>query len=207
MSLLIELHYFPSIIWYKKLNEFSHIKIDQYERFQKMSFRNRCIISGANGPMILSVPIAGGRNSKLPMNEVEIDYKTRWQDIHWRSIYSAYNRSPWFEFYKDEMLEFYQSRLEKLWDWNLMLFKWTIKKLQLDHLNIEWASRPKSLLGPDELDFRNKISPKNIHEYDMEIPRYSQVFEERHGFVPNLSIIDLLFSEGPKAGQILQAGT
>ena len=202
MSLIIELHYFPSIIWYKRLIENSHIKIDPYEHFQKMSFRNRCMIDGANGPMILSIPITGGRNSRQPLNEIEIDFKTRWQDIHWRSIYSAYNRSPWFEFYKPELQGFYESRIEKLWDWNSSLFQWSLKKLNWNpQVQLEKISKVEST----DLDYRNKILPKNFKEFGVELPKYSQVFEARHGFTPNLSIIDLLFAEGPQASAILKS--
>ncbi|HRO48436.1 WbqC family protein [Agriterribacter sp.] len=181
-----------------------HFKIEQYERWQKAGFRNRCIIAGANGLINLSIPVEGGRHSNRLIREVRIDNSHRWQMLHWRSVVSAYNRSPWFEYYKDEMASFYHTKYDWLWDWNLVLLQWTIKKLGVE-VKIDFTeSWQKDYLPGAYLDMRHQVLPKNFTSFAGDCPVYQQVFEDRLGFVPNLSIIDLLFCEGPNAVNLLR---
>ena len=181
-----------------------YLEIEQYEAWQKMSFRNRCIIAGANGLLHLSVPVEGGRHSDKMIKAVKIDNNSRWQTLHWRSIVSAYNRSPWFEFYKDEMEVFYHTKYEWLWDWNLDLLRWTIKKLGVDMAVGFTKTWQKDYPAGEFLDMRNKVLPKNFESFAGSCPVYKQVFEDRLGFKANLSIIDLLFCEGPNAAHLLK---
>jgi hypothetical protein len=204
MTLLIELQYLPSIIVYKNLINASHVKFEQYELFQKMSFRNRCIIPTANGLVNLTVPIEGGRNSSAIVRDVKISNRTRWQHIHWRTIFSAYNRSPWFEFYREEMEKFYCRNFVFLWDWNLEVLNWTLDKLGRPvDLGFTEDYQPTGSLQQDTVDWRDMVLPKNYLEFSGKCPRYRQVFEEKQGFFPNLSIIDLLFCEGRNAVPML----
>ncbi len=205
MNLLIELQYLPGIIVYKNLVKASHVKFEQYESFQKMSFRNRCKIATANGVINLTVPIEGGRNSNTLVRDVKISNRNRWQHIHWRTIFSAYNRSPWFEFYREEMEKFYSRNFVFLWDWNLEILLWTIDKLGGKiELGFTENYQPPGSVQPDTADWRSKVSPKNYLEFADECPRYRQVFEEKLGFFPNLSIIDLLFCEGKNSLPLLE---
>src|SRR5271154_2541688 len=103
MIFISEPQYFPATIFYKNLYCCSNIVFDQYESYQKMSFRNRCIIAGANGTITLSIPLQDGRSQKTLMKDVRIAGTGKWQGDHWKSIVSCYNKSPWFEFYKDEL--------------------------------------------------------------------------------------------------------
>ena len=168
-----------------------------------MSFRNRCTIAGANGLIDLSVPIEGSRNTGAFIRDVKIDNMLKWQTIHWRGITAAYNRSPWFEFYADELLQFYETRYTYLWDWNLDLMYWVLHKLKVE-VKVDFTdSYKKQIEDKDIVDYRNKILPKNSIMYAGECPVYSQVFEHRLGFRPNLSIIDLLFCEGNNAAGLL----
>lgn len=202
MKFLSEIQYFPSVIFYKNSYRCSNIIFDQYEAYQKMSFRNRCIIAGANGAIHLSVPLENGRNQKKMMKDVRISDAGKWQHDHWKSIVSCYNKSPWFEFYKDELHPLYEKRFEFLIDWDLTCFEWSIQKLGLP---VELSLTEKLTLLPadDVLDFRNQILPKNYKDFPA-IP-YHQVFDSRIGFIPNLSILDLLFCEGKRAGEMLSS--
>src|ERR1700722_15070530 len=119
MELIIESHYFSPLIFYKSSFDFTNIKFEQYESFQKMSFRNRCVITGANGNIILSIPLQNGREQKTLMKDVKISEALHWQKGHLKTIESCYNRSPWFEFYKDELHELYSRQFGFLLDWNL----------------------------------------------------------------------------------------
>ena len=181
-----------------------HFKIEQYDAWQKMSFRNRCIIAGANGLLHLSIPVEGGRHSNKMIREVKIDNSHRWQSLHWRSIISACNRSPWFEFYKDEMEVFYHTKYTWLWDWNLGLLHWTLKKLWVDVAISFTESWQKDYPPGEFLDMRGRVLPKNFESFAQSCPVYKQVFEDRLGFKANLSIIDLLFCEGPNAARLLK---
>jgi hypothetical protein len=166
-----------------------------------MSFRNRCIIAGANGPISLSVPLEFGRDQKKPMKDVRISNQQPWQKQHWKSIVSSYNRSPWFEFYRDELGEIYKKPFTFLLDWDLACFEWSIRKLGLS-ITISATDRFAERYDPDEwIDLRNRLVPKNYPDFDQ--VKYKQVFEERIGFIPNLSILDLLFCEGRQAAGLL----
>ena len=199
MNLITELQYFPSVIFYKNSYEFSNIIFEQYESYQKMSFRNRCIIAGANGLITLSIPLQEGRNQKTIMKEVKIE-DSKWQTDHWKSIESCYNKSPWFEFYKDELHELYSKPFCFLLDWNLACFEWSIRILGLP-LVFSLSEIFIKKYNEDVADFRNKILPKNYKDYNA--VAYRQVFEDRIGFMPNLSILDLIFCEGKTAKELL----
>ena len=202
--LLIDLQYLGSIIYYKNLINSKHIIIEQCERWQKMSFRNRCSIAGSNGRIDLSIPVVGGRNSDEMIKEVRIDNMQKWQKIHWRSITSAYNHSPWFEFFKDDLEMFYKRRYTFLWDFNIDLMQWVLKQLKAK-VQIQFSNRYEvEYTDPGVNDLRGKILPKNIKNYYNECIVYQQVFENKLGFIPCLSIIDLLFCEGNNAILLLQ---
>ncbi|MBS1915425.1 MAG: WbqC family protein [Bacteroidetes bacterium] len=202
MNLITEIQYFPSVILYKYLYKFSNTVFEEYESYQKMSFRNRCIIAGANGPIILSVPLEAGRNQKTIMKDVRISNSEKWQSQHWKSIESSYNKSPWFEFYKDELKALYEKKFDFLMDWDIYCFEWSIKKLDAGFSFSGSKSFIKKYNTDEFLDFRNTILPKNYIKF--ETVKYAQVFEERTGFLPNLSILDLLFCEGKNSANLLK---
>jgi hypothetical protein len=203
MNLITDLQYFPSVILFKNSFKYSHIIFEQYEFYQKASFRNRMLIANANGIAALSVPLEGGRDQKKLIKEVRLDNRKPWQMNHWKNLESAYNRSPWFEYYRESLLELYYRPFVFLVDWNLTCFEWSIRQIGLDQVTISWTNSFRPTYDPDKnLDLRNRILPKN---YQLETgPRYRQVFEEKLGFIPNLSILDLLFCEGKRAGEILR---
>jgi hypothetical protein len=169
-----------------------------------MSFRNRTLLVGSNGTITLSVPIEQGRNQKKPMRDIRISNRDKWQMQHWKSMVSGYNRSPWFDFYSDELARLYERPFTFLLDWNLACFGWSIQKLELG-LESSLSNGYHKNYPPEEyIDWRGKVLPKNYQ--DFRPIRYRQVFEERTGFLPNLSILDLLFCEGKNALNLLVSG-
>ena len=131
--IVFELQYFPPVSFFSTLYRETYFYFDIYEIYRKMSFRNRCLIAGAQGMISLSVPLEKGRNQQLPMNEVRISDTEKWQSRHFKSIRSAYNRSPFFDFYQDELAAIYQRPFELLTDWNLCCLEWVKEKLGLAH--------------------------------------------------------------------------
>jgi hypothetical protein len=198
MTLVIESQYFsPGILFYY-LNNFTHCIFDQYEHFQKMSFRNRCTLSGGNGPVNLTVPIAGGRNQKTIMKDVRILNRVGWQANHWKTITSCYNKSPWFEHYRDDLQKLYNHKQKFLLDWNLTCFEWICDKMAIKISTSLSDQYEKNYNESEFEDWRGRLMPSTINSNFPDTKRYPQVFEDRFGFIPNLSILDYLFCNGPK---------
>jgi len=164
MTLIIDLQYFPSSILYKSLYKFSNIVFEQYESYQKMSFRNRCQIVGAEGVINLSIPLVRGRDQKALMKDIRISAAQPWQSQHWKTIFSCYNRSPWFEYYRDELEDLYRRPCAFLVDWNLLCFEWTMKVLGILTPISLTASYEKGYLSDQVTDWRGKILPRHRAE-------------------------------------------
>lgn len=187
------------MVYYKKAY------IEQYENFIKQTYRNRCEILGANGPVALIVPVIKGRGSKTNIKDVRISYDTNWQRIHWRTIFSAYNSSPFFEFYKDDIRPFFEKRRKYLFDLNIA----TINKLRelLDAELILELTENFEKTPENTVNFREAFSPKAGRSHPdphFRQQKYTQVFSEKFNFVPNLSTLDLLFNEGPNSFSVLK---
>jgi len=184
---------FPNISWWRQAVKADTVLFDGGEHFQKMSYRNRYRISGANNSILLSVPLADGRNQHTPMNEVRIHNEERWQVQHWRTLVSVYKRSPYFDHYADSLRPLFETSFINLADFNRAGILWVTQQLKLDfkveETNVYLADYPG-----DVTDLRNA---KNA---DVRLPKYYQIFEDRIGFVADLSILDMIFSEGPGAG-------
>jgi hypothetical protein len=204
MILVVESQYFPSVILYKKIDAFLNVEFDVYENYQKLSFRNRCIIMGANGPVTLSIPLEEGRGQRKLTREVRTANQYPWQSQHWKTIVSCYNRSPWFEFYRDDLETLYLKPVNFLVDWNLACWEWMAKKLGIEISTTLNEVYQQDIDVTKCLDFRNKILPKSIMQDFPEQVIYAQVFEDRTGFVPHCSILDLLFCEGKNARAVLE---
>lgn len=201
-TLIIDNQYFGSISYHKILNNFSNIEIEQYESYQKMSFRNRCMVAGSNGVVGLSVPLEKGRGQRELMKDVRISYSDNWQVQHWRTIESCYSRAPFFEFYRDGVWQLLQQKETYLLDLNMATLHWLKKVLKMPGTISRTLSYQKTY--PEEVtDRRNTILPKNYLQEDNPA-RYTQVFEDRIGFQPNLCILDLLFCCGPQTRGILE---
>ena len=186
----------------------SVVYIEACENYQQQSYRNRCRFYGAEGVQTLSFPIVHkGGTHKQPIAEIEVDYSTPWLQQHQKAIVSAYRTSAYFEYYMDELFEIMNSKPEKLFDLNLMITRFFIEKtgIAVDLRLTEDFSRDGNQASPDGNitvceDLREIIHPKRpdtiLKDYGLEKP-YFQVFSPKHGFQSNLSIMDLLFNEGP----------
>ncbi len=175
---------------------------DIHEHFHKQYFYNRSTIYGANGPLKLIIPLQK-RHEKTPLKDVMIRYtEERWQALHWRSLESAYRRSPYFEYFEHELAPLYNDyQPELLIDWNRKIFDTVNKLMQVD---IKLCYTTEYLKTPEDVDdYRGLASPAIMEKQTNKNIKYQQVFEEKYGFMPNLSIIDLLFCEGPHAKQLL----
>lgn len=201
---VFELQYFPPVTFFTTSLEETYLYLDIYEIYRKMSFRNRCIITGAQGIISLSVPLENGRNQHIPMQEVRISNTGKWQSHHFKSIRSAYNRSPFFDFYQDELSGIFEQPFELLMDWNISCLAWVIKKLNRGQ-ELRYTNSAIPYQGESIEDHRNIVLPKNYMNWSP--VQYRQVFEERTGFLPNLSILDLLFNSGPGAYELLRSSS
>ena len=199
-TILLASAYLGPIEVYSKLKNNEEIIIEHFEHFQKQTYRSRCELYSPNGLLTLSVPLIK-RNHQQTMKELKIAYNDDWQRLHWRSIEAGYRRSPFFEYYEDDFYPFYkEKKFDYLIDLNEALQQVVLSLLKLKP-NYSFTSEYKKTY-PDADDFRNTITPKqrgNVANTFQPIV-YSQVFETRHGFIPNLSIVDLLFNQGPRAG-------
>lgn len=176
--------------------------VEREERYQKQSYRNRAVVMNGNGLLNLIIPtVHEGRMGIV--KEVRIDYATPWQRAHWRSIESAYNNTPFYLYYKDALKPFFEQKFEFLFDFNLQLTQTLLNLMQTGKdVAITTAFTPYS-----DSDLRLLIHPKNARKEDYPLrlqQPYYQVFEDKFGFMPNLSVIDLLFNEGPQAAAYLQ---
>ena len=201
---IIDNQYFGCVSYYNSLFKYSNTKIERCDNFRKMSFRNRCTIAGSNGLVNLTIPVVGGRNKKQLMQDVKIDQTQAWQQQHFKTILSCYGKSPFFEFYRDDVEKLLKCQQSFLFDFNFEILIWLKKILQLpgeievtDNFIVSYDSS-------DIIDNRNKCLPKNFQQVDSHSIIYQQVFEERIGFQKNLSILDLLFCEGPNAKNLLK---
>ncbi|MEJ7736503.1 MAG: WbqC family protein [Chitinophagaceae bacterium] len=196
MSKVVDLQYFGNSIYYLNLNYGTHVVFDQYVSYNKRNFSNRCIIAGANGPLYLTVPLKKGRTQRTVFKDVLVANEENWQVKHWKSIVSCYSGSPWFGFYADSLSALYTKIFRFLLDWNLACLDWSLMKLNLDvkyGLTSEYKSTyPEPEIGDNsDVHFTKAAGETGGYIY------YKQIFEEKTGFIPNLSILDLLFCEGP----------
>ncbi|MGV3642531.1 MAG: WbqC family protein [Adhaeribacter sp.] len=194
MILLTEIQYNPGIAYFQQLNRAEGLMLEKQEHYIKQSYRNRCRILTAQGPLDLAIPVVKG-NRKTKISELEIDYSQNWVNMHWRSIRSAYGSAPFYAYYCDYLADIYQSRQPLLWDLNLALLRFYLKCLNIKK-PILFTGSYMPEYGEEVADFRNKIHPKKLPD-NLDIKPYPQVFGKQ--FVSDLSIIDVLFSQGPEA--------
>ncbi len=198
--MLFQPSYFGSIIQYVAQVNSNILLFENEDNFQKQTYRNRCYVYGANGMQMLNVPLIRLK-SKEPVKtkDAQIDYNESWQKLHVRTLDSAYSSSPFYEFYKDDIIPVIQKKYKYLLDLNFdtisilndcLQFEGLIQKTEKYRLNLE-----------TENDFRYLVNAKNKKEYSFQ--KYKQVFDDKHGFLSNLSCLDLLFNEGPNALEYL----
>ena len=194
---IIDIQYFGSIYFYLNFIYSSNIRFSSDVLYRKELHQNRMWLSGPNNLVRLSVPLAGGRNQKVQFKDLRIARADDWQRIHWRSIHDAYRKSPWFEEYAPGLENLYQQKDDFLIDWNFRTLQWSLSKLRLK-IDI-LADDSKRNLDPafPEMSLPVQKTPEGY-------PVYQQVFSDRIGFIANLSILDLIFCEGPISKEYLK---
>ena len=195
--------YLAPVQYFTKLASFNEIRIEAEENYPKQTYRNRCLIASANGIQALTVPVEKLEALKSPTRDIRVSNHGNWRHLHWNALVSAYNMSPFFEYYADDFRPFYEKKYEFLIDYNDAL-QYTICNLTDIHPDIKYTTKYEPLV---ENDFRNVIDPRHPIADETFTPAvYYQVFKEKHGFLPNLSIVDLLFNMGPESIVILTSG-
>ena len=197
--------YLGPIQQYCKMLQYPEVRIETAENYVKQTYRNRCVIAAANGPLSLSIPIVKPDTLKCQTKDIRISDHGNWRHLHWNALVSAYNMSPFFEYYADDFAPFYEKKYEFLFDFNEELCRLVCELIDI-HPVIERTAEYKMEFTVDEADFREIIHPKkDFRTADTAfVPQpYYQVFESKLGFLPNLSIIDLLFNMGPESLLIL----
>lgn len=204
MKALLSSTYFGPVQWYQKLNRYDEILLEQHDSFIKQTYRNRCVIATPNGPLSLTVPAKVSEAHAVSDTSVMdgpalISDHGNWRHVHWNALKSAYGESPFFEYYADDIMPFFERKWETLYGYNM-----DICKKMCELLDIE----PKITLTDHYItaeevadegidDYRDVIRPKHPLADPEFVPRrYYQVYEQRHGFLPNMSILDLLFNMG-----------
>ncbi|MCR9264768.1 MAG: WbqC family protein [Flavobacteriaceae bacterium] len=196
MKLVLHPSYFPNIATFSAMVQ-NGVVWEAHDNFQKQTYRNRCYICTDQGKHMLNIPIkhVGGKEGRQKYAEVEMDNSYPWKKIHWRTLETAYRTSPFFEFYEDDLRPLFEGTDTSLYHFNL-------KAIQIlgDCLGVKipiiHTDTYETTLSQNK-DARFLVNAKK--EMAMELDAYPQVFDDRHGFIPNLSILDLLFNEGTNA--------
>jgi hypothetical protein len=195
---VIELHYLPCIQYVQLFFQYDEIHLEQYEHYQKRSYRNRAKILSPQGVQLLSVPLLKGKHQQMPITEVRIAYHTPWYAQHWHAIQTAYGSAPYFIHYGDDIKNILYSKPDTLYELNLTMLNWIISHVHAPARITETQTYQLNYQG--ELhDLRNSIKPGFKHE----TAAYPQVFTDRLGFIENLSALDLLMHLGPESYQYL----
>ena len=188
--------YWGPVEYYAKLYAADKAYIERYDNYVKQTYRNRCVIAAADGPLPLTIPTEKGEALKCPMKDVRISDHGNWRHMHWNALVSNYRNSPFFEYYADDFL----------WDFNQEICALVCDLIDI-HPVMEGTAEYRTFFEEGEEDFREIIHPKK--DFRVEDPAfhaepYYQVFKEKFGFLPNLSIADLLFNMGPESLLVLQ---
>jgi hypothetical protein len=190
--------YLPSVSCFAAMMRAEKIIIEKHEHFVKQTFRNRALVYSANGLQQLIVPIKHGNLYRIPMHEIKISFDSPWNKIHWRSLESAYRKSPYFEYFEAELKPFFENPAENLFDYNLALTEKIFSMLRLNFNPGFTSTYEKEYAG--KKDFRNHFVPG---KRNLNLPAYHQVFSDRHNFIPDLSVLDLLFNKGMESKNYL----
>ena len=199
MNVLIHPNYFPVISHFKLMVNSKKIIFELNDNFKKQTYRNRTYIYGANGLLLLSIPVIHSQKNRKKFKDVKIAYDHDWLSQHWKSFQTSYRSSPFFEYYEDKLVDLYKKKEKYLYDFNLRSIDVLFDMLQI---NIDYDFTESYNENYSEaLDFRNNYNKLNS---DFGVKQYTQVFESKHGYIENLSALDLIFNEGPNAINFLK---
>ncbi len=200
-TVLLHPTYFPSILQMAEIAQAEEVVFEVEDNYQKQTYRNRCYIAHTNGKLLLNVPIKHSKDSsRQKMKAVVVENAFPWQKEHWRSIQNAYRTSPFFEYYEDELAPLFSEPVGSLLDFNLKIYKLLANLIGLD---IPTSYSEVYEVTPTIADKRYLANAKS-QEFSNQKP-YSQVLEAHHGWLPNLSVLDLLFNEGPNTLNYLES--
>ncbi len=210
--------YFGPVQWYQKLHRHETVFVEQHDSYTKQTYRNRCVIATANGVQSLTVPVERSADTSDSEGGVRISDHGNWRHLHWHALMSAYSETPFFEYYADDIRPFFEQHWEGLYDFDMAICRCMCELLDIRpdiRLTTEYVRSTTPLTSPSAapallsascfpspgvIDFREAITPKHpLPDVDFTPRRYYQVFERKHGFLPNLSILDLLFNMGPES--------
>lgn len=195
---LLSTAYLAPVSYYVLLARAGKVVIEQHENYQKQSYRNRCLIAAANGPMVLSIPVKKTLPGKNSIRDIQLSGHGNWQHMHWNSLVSAYASSPYFAFYRDDIRPFYEKKYKYLFDFNEALREEICALLHLEP-RLEYSKSYTTGPETEILDYRELIHPKKQRPEELLPGPYVQVFDRKFGFLPDLSVLDLLFNTGPEA--------
>ena len=195
-TIILPTTYLGNLLYYTHLIQDNSI-IDVHSHYAKQTYTNRCTILSTNGPQDLTIPVVKPKD-KTPIKDIRISTHDNWQQLHWRAIQSAYNSTPFFEYFCDDYAPFYEKKWDFLLDFNLEIQQKTLELLNFINIPITLSD---SYIKPQNFntkDLREVINPKkfDVSLYNNLSTPYYQIFDSKFGFTPNLSIIDLLFNMG-----------
>ena len=200
-KVLLSTTYFGPVQWFQKLHRAEHVMIEQWESFQKQTYRNRCLIATTQGVQALTVPVEKPvGNGTAYIKDLRISDHGNWRHLHWNALQSAYGESPFFEYYQDDIRPFFEERWTYLVDFNEAIRQKMCELIDIlpdvTYSNTYIADAQTAGIA----DFRAAIHPKHPAQDDDFKPKpYYQVYQTKHGFLKNLSILDLLFNVGPES--------
>lgn len=206
MAIYLTSAYLAPVQYYTKFISDRKVVIEQNDNYVKQTYRNRCSIVSANGPISLSIPIVHSSSEKTMTRDIRIAEHGNWQHMHWNAIVSAYNSSPFFEFYEDDFHPFFHKKTNFLFDFNAGLHSLILDLLNIDTTGIYLTGDYKTDFFDGEVDMREAIHPKKNWKTDPDFcpGPYYQVFDQKFGFIENMSIIDLLFNMGNESLIVLK---
>jgi hypothetical protein len=199
MDILIHPNYFPNIHQFTQIIKANNILFEVSDNYQKQTFRNRTYIYGANGKLGLFIPVIHTHKQRELFKDVKISYESNWMDLHLKSLQSAYRSSPYFEYFEDDFIKLYSKKEKFLADFNIKCIKLISNLLDIDlnfKISNEYIEKTNEII--DLRGLSNARKQKTI-----ETPKYIQVFESKHGYLNNLSILDLIFSEGKNSVSLM----
>lgn len=195
MKALLSITYFGPVQWYQKLYRYEEVQIEQWESFLKQTYRNRCLIATTQGIQALTVPVERGTSQRI--KDIRISDHGNWRHLHWNALMSAYGESPFFDYYQDDIRPFFEWHWDYLFDFNEAIREKMCELLDIQPKVSMTINYKQSTIN--EKDFREAINPKHPQpDPDFEPKPYYQVYQQKYGFLPNLSVLDLLFNMGPE---------
>lgn len=204
-TVLLSSAYLPPVSYFSKLYAYEKVCVERFDHYMKQSYRNRCVIASAAGPLSLTIPTEKSEDPKCLMKDVRISDHGNWRHVHWNAFVAAYKQSPFFDYYADEFHEFFEKRYSFLFDFNTELCNWLCEQLDM-HPIVTWSDDfIVDTAGMD--DFREQIHPKKrlqTEDASFKAVPYYQVFQEKQGFQADLSVADLLFNMGPEGLLVLR---